>query len=63
MSVIFQKEELAEYKMKTCNNCGKHHNNGKCPKCGSRNATTWKDESVPEKKDKYINKPFPHITK
>jgi len=49
--------------MKTCNDCGKHHNNGKCPKCGSKNATTWEDESVKEKKDKYNNKPFPHITK
>lgn len=49
--------------MKTCNDCGKNHNNAKCPKCGSRNATTWEDESIKEKKDKYVNKPFPHIKK
>lgn len=47
--------------MKTCNDCGKNHNNAKCPKCGSKSATTWEDESIKEKKDKYINKPFPHI--
>ena len=41
--------------MKTCNDCGKNHNNGKCPKCGSRNATTWEDESVKEKKKTNMN--------
>jgi len=42
--------------MKKCDNCGKIHNNGKCPKCGSRNATTL-DENVKKEKDIYINKP------
>jgi len=49
--------------MKQCQDCGALHVQVKCPRCGSRNATTIKDESVDTPKDKYINKPFPHITK